>query len=85
VPNLEKPFFRIKFTPENREEGSEEPKCKDLVLASDGAKTSKGYTISLGDEHEECIMDLLYIPKSGPQSQTGTERPDYRSLKRPRN
>lgn len=84
VPNLENPFFRVRFQPEIQEEEGEEQKCKDFVLASDGVKSSRRYTLSLGDEHEECIMELAYIPKSGPQIQVGTDRPDYRALKRAR-
>lgn len=85
MPGLEKPFLRVTLNPmEPIVEGVEQT-CKDLVLASAYVQSSRSYRLNLADANEECILDFSYVPKSGPQSQTGTERPDYRSLKRPRN
>lgn len=84
MPGLEKPFLRATLTPQEPVLDGVEQTCKDLVLASAYVQCSRRYRLSLADANEECILDFSYVPKSGPQSQTGTERPDYRSLKRAR-
>lgn len=84
MPGLQKPFLRATLTPQDPVLDGVEQTCKDLVLASAYVQCSRRYRLSLADENEECILDFSYVPKSGPQTQTGTERPDYRSLKRAR-
>ncbi len=70
---------------DNNSSGEETPPlpCTDLVLASENARVRNAYPITLGDDVEDDIARMLFVPKSSGGGVT-LERQDYREIKRRR-